>query len=251
MEHFSTRLASDQCAETKRNDEGHVKTAFSDRTEANQIPKPLEALLGTAIPRFLSKTYDMVEDPLTNEVVSWSSSNNSFIVWNPPEFSKSLLPKYFKHSNFSSFVRQLNTYRFKKVDPDRWEFASEGFLRGQKHLLRTLHRRKPVGQSQPQQQPGPSSTQGPCVYVGIFGGREAEIELLKRDKNALMQELVRMRQQQQMTQQNMKVVGQRLLLTEQRQQQTISFLAKAMQRSATSTLGCKKEEKVTKTGSQS
>lgn len=59
---------------------------------------------------FLLKTYEMVDDPLTNSVVSWSHTGHSFVVWNPPEFARDLLPKYFKHNNFSSFIRQLNTY---------------------------------------------------------------------------------------------------------------------------------------------
>ncbi|KAL3698870.1 hypothetical protein R1sor_012946 [Riccia sorocarpa] len=189
----------------------------------------MDGLQSSGPPPFLNKTYDMVDDPATDTVVSWSSTSNSFIVWNPPEFARDLLPKYFKHNNFSSFVRQLNTYGFRKVDPDRWEFANEGFLRGQRHLLKNIHRRKPVSHSQPQPQPpSQSTTVGPCVEVGKFG-LEGEIERLERDKNVLMLELVRLRQQQQATERELQVMGQRLQVTEQRQQQMMAFLAKAMQ----------------------
>lgn len=184
----------------------------------------------TSPPPFLSKTYDMVDDPATDAVVSWSKNNNSFVVWNVPEFARDLLPKYFKHNNFSSFVRQLNTYGFRKVDPDRWEFANEGFLRGHKHLLKSINRRKASHVQQVQQQN--VQVQNPsvpsCIEVGKFGIEE-EVERLKRDKNLLMQELVRLRQQQQTTDSQLQTVGQRVHVMEQRQQQMMSFLAKAMQ----------------------
>ena len=119
---------------------------------------------------------------------------------------------------------------FRKVDPDRWEFANEGFLRGQKHLLKTINRRKPSlqGNSQPQQPQLQNAPVPSCVEVGKFG-LEEEIERLKRDKNVLMQELVRLRQQQQTTDHQLQTLGKRLQGMESRQQQMMSFLAKAMQ----------------------
>ena len=58
----------------------------------------------------------MIEDevpPYDN--VSWSESGREFTIHNVTAFSNTLLPRYFKHANFSSFVRQLNSY-VRRVD---------------------------------------------------------------------------------------------------------------------------------------
>ncbi|XP_054802610.1 heat stress transcription factor A-6b-like [Prosopis cineraria] len=191
-------------------------------------PQPIEGLHELGPPPFLTKTFDVVDDPATNHMVSWSRVGTSFVVWDPHAFSVSLLPRYFKHNNFSSFVRQLNTYGFRKIDPDRWEFANEGFLRGHRHLLRNIRRRKaPANVSLSQQ----AQQQGHCVEVGRFGLDE-EIDRLKRDKQVLMMELVRLRQQQQNTRSYLQAMEQRLQGTEKKQQQMMAFLARAMKNPA-------------------
>lgn len=91
---------------------------------------------------FLTKTYDLVEDPTTDHIVSWGQSHTTFIVWRPSEFATHILPNYFKHNNFSSFVRQLNTYGFKKIVAERWEFGNENFKKGERKLLLEIQRRK-------------------------------------------------------------------------------------------------------------
>lgn len=74
------------------------------------VPQPLECLQGTLVPPFLSKTFDIVDDPALNSIISWGASGQSFVVWDPVVFARTILPRNFKHNNFSSFVRQLNTY---------------------------------------------------------------------------------------------------------------------------------------------
>jgi hypothetical protein len=69
----------------------------------------------------------------------------------------------------------------------------------------------------------------PRTQLGHYGGMADEIEALKRDKNVLMLELVRLRQQQQASETRMRDMMGRLETTEQRQNTIVGFLARLAQ----------------------
>ncbi|CAN4095737.1 unnamed protein product [Withania somnifera] len=169
---------------------------------------------------FLLKTYEMVDDTQTDDIVSWTPTGHSFVVWNPPEFARVLLPTYFKHNNFSSFIRQLNTYGFRKIDPERWEFANEEFVKDQKHLLKNIHRRKPIhSHSHP-----PGSTVDP--ERAAF---EEEIDKLSREKSGLEANVLKFRQQQSAAKLQLEELTGRVGSIEQRQESLLAFVEKAIQ----------------------
>ncbi|KAH7320243.1 HSF-type DNA-binding-domain-containing protein [Stachybotrys elegans] len=100
---------------------------------------------------FIHKLYNMLEDPNIQHLISWTASSESFVMSPSPDFSK-VLSQYFKHTNISSFVRQLNMYGFHKErdvfhtgNPDStlWEFkhGNGNFKRGDLVGLREIRRR--------------------------------------------------------------------------------------------------------------
>ncbi|CAE6075915.1 unnamed protein product [Arabidopsis arenosa] len=173
-------------------------------------PQPMEGLHEIGPPPFLTKTFEMVDDPNTDHIVSWNRGGTSFVVWDLHSFSTILLPRHFKHSNFSSFIRQLNTYGFRKIEAERWEFANEGFLLGQRQLLKNIKRRATF-----------STSSSPPSHDAC--------NELRREKQLLMMELVNLRQQQQSTKSYVKAMEQRIEGAEKKQRQMMSFLARAMQ----------------------
>lgn len=118
------------------------------------------------------------------------------------------------------------------MDPDRWEFANEYFLRGRRDLLGEIHRRKPSSSSGEKHQGKTIKAQQPeyaAIEVGAYGGLQAEVDSLKRDKTLLMQEVIRLRQAHQVAEDDIRVLSERMEMTEKRQQQMMAFLAQALQ----------------------
>ncbi|KAK4685345.1 osomolarity two-component system, response regulator SKN7, partial [Tremellales sp. Uapishka_1] len=83
--------------------------------------------------------------------VGWGRNETSFVVWEMNDFTTKILPQTFRHSNFSSFVRQLNKYGFSKikhVDEETgqlkenvWEFQHPHFQAGGKADLESIKRK--------------------------------------------------------------------------------------------------------------
>lgn len=63
---------------------------------------------------FLRKTQQILSDSSLARVIHWDPSGHSFSIVDLGEFTKEVLPQYFKHRNFASFIRQLNIYGFQK-----------------------------------------------------------------------------------------------------------------------------------------
>ncbi|KAK1368513.1 hypothetical protein POM88_034605 [Heracleum sosnowskyi] len=93
------------------------------------------------VPPFLNKVYEFVDDPDTDAIISWSAGGTRFTVWDHHMFSKQILPRYFRHDVFSSFVYQLNNYGFKKTSWDFWEYENQWFQQGKENLLLNIKRK--------------------------------------------------------------------------------------------------------------
>ncbi|CAL1707978.1 unnamed protein product [Somion occarium] len=101
---------------------------------------------------FVKKLYKMLEDTSYANVVSWTPRGDAFVVKDMNEFSLTILPRTFKHSNFASFVRQLNKYDFHKIknsddDPfgeHSWTFRHPHFRANRKESLEKIKRKGPV-----------------------------------------------------------------------------------------------------------
>jgi len=122
------------------------------RTEKFQASKASTA--GTN--GFVIKVWTMVNAP-EESLIQWSENGSTVMVLDVKQFAQTVLPKYFKHNNMDSFVRQMNIYGFKKVQnitdgammPPEYmqiEYENPFFVRGRfdltKNIVRDSQKRK-------------------------------------------------------------------------------------------------------------
>jgi len=56
---------------------------------------------------FLMKLYQILETQELSNIIEWVENGKFFRVKNITEFTEKVLPRFFKHNNFASFVRQV------------------------------------------------------------------------------------------------------------------------------------------------
>ncbi|OBA19034.1 hypothetical protein METBIDRAFT_33655 [Metschnikowia bicuspidata var. bicuspidata NRRL YB-4993] len=161
------------------------------RKKETQVPKTR--------PAFVMKIWSMVNDPNNHDNIRWNEDGETFQVVHREEFMKNILPKYFKHNNFASFVRQLNMYGWHKIQDinsgsmkdDRnqeevLQFKNPYFIRGREDLLDNIVRNKTGGNED-------------TLDVNLLNLQYVmnEIDLIKMNQLAILEDMRRMRKDNQ------------------------------------------------------
>ncbi|KAJ7046540.1 transcription factor Hsf1 [Mycena alexandri] len=190
------------------------------------------AAQSTRVPAFLNKLYEMVNDEKTNHLIQWSASGDTFLVFDQERFAREVLPHWFKHQNFASFVRQLNMYGFHKIphlqqgvlkgttDAEHWNFVHEKFRRDQPDLLHFIQRKKgpPVADELDSGSTIPTNNAQVLDIQSIVGG----IAAIKRHQTTISAELSELKRNNELLWQESQAARSR----HQKQQDTINRIVK-------------------------
>jgi hypothetical protein len=98
------------------------------------------------IPNFPAKMYAILSRKDLSDIITWLPHGRSWKVLKPREFEVKVIPSYFEHAKFSSFIRQANGWGFRRIvskGADRNSYYHELYLRGRPHLIKLMRRPPP------------------------------------------------------------------------------------------------------------
>lgn len=134
-----------------------VRHSYQDHAMENDIPKTSkeedmlhrynENRVGGPFPLKLHIILKILEEEGNDCIISWLPHGRAFVIHNPSRFEQEVVKRFFKHSQISSFRRQLNLYGFLRLSNgrDTGAYYHQLFLRGKPILSLRMIRTKVKG----------------------------------------------------------------------------------------------------------
>mmetsp|Transcript_4011 Transcript_4011/g.5893 ORF Transcript_4011/g.5893 Transcript_4011/m.5893 type:complete len:560 (+) Transcript_4011:271-1950(+) len=93
-------------------------------------------------PPFPVKLHRILSNNEFQEYITWLPHGRSWRVLKPKAFEEKVIPLYFRHAKYASFMRQVNGWGFKRMTqgPDHNSYYHEMFLRGLPNLCIKMQR---------------------------------------------------------------------------------------------------------------
>lgn len=192
---------------------------------------------GAGVPAFLAKLWRLVEDPETNDLISWSSDGRSFIIQNQAQFAKELLPLNYKHNNMASFIRQLNMYGFHKItsidngglrfDKDEMEFTHPCFQKDHPYLLEHIKRK--IANSKQQQAAAAAQDDKSATKVEAVNRVLSEMKNMRGRQDSLDSRFSTMKQENEALWREIAILRQKHMKQQQIVNKLIQFLVTIVQ----------------------
>lgn len=92
--------------------------------------------------KFPAKLYRILETPEFNDIICWLPHGRSWRVLQQERFEKEVLPTFFRHGRYASFIRQVNGWGFRRIQsgPDFNSYYHESFYRDSPESCRSMTR---------------------------------------------------------------------------------------------------------------
>ncbi|KAL7564835.1 hypothetical protein ACA910_021089 [Epithemia clementina (nom. ined.)] len=97
---------------------------------------------GKKEPPFPLKLHQILSNPEFQECICWNPHGRSWRILKPPVFEQLVIPLYFRHAKYASFMRQVNGWGFKRIvsGNDHNSYYHELFLRDYPQLCLKMKR---------------------------------------------------------------------------------------------------------------
>lgn len=120
------------------NDES-TETKSQNSTPNASSPEAKKRLKLDSFPSILHR---MLSEEDLSEIITWLPHGHSWIITSKSRLVEEVIPKFFNHNNFKSFLRQVNGWGFIRINKglDEGSYYHKSFLRGKPLLAKDIHR---------------------------------------------------------------------------------------------------------------